>query len=223
MKIESGDDAGHREALHQHALDEFAGGKIGERGVEGQHDGAVEARAGEQPQLLALVAQPEQRIVGTEIAARMRLERERRGRHRQRARAGDGLADHRAMAAMHAVEIADRDHRALERARVRRCRGRSRRTVSGRRPCGCAGRGCKRLPCRPAAAPKSSGQRPQAGFARPGTETTASPSSTILPSINASQCRRTLRPSATSSTTSTITVTTSPIFTGAWKFSVCER
>jgi len=49
---------------------------------------------------------------------------------------------------------------------------------------------------------------------RPGTETTASPSSTSLPSTRASQCRRTMRPFAVNSATSTVTSTTSPILTG---------
>src|SRR5216683_3635114 len=64
---------------------------------------------------------------------------------------------------------------------------------------------------------------PTGVVARPGTETTASPSSTNRPSTRASQARRTLRPSGTSSTTSTDTVTTSPILTGAWKFKVWDR
>ena len=58
---------------------------------------------------------------------------------------------------------------------------------------------------------------------RAGTETIASPSSTSLPSTLASHCSRTMRPLAVNSTTSTMTSTTSPIFTGPWKFSVCER
>ena len=43
----------------------------------------------------------------------MRLEGQRRGRTAEAACARHRGADHRAMAAMHALEIADRDHRAL--------------------------------------------------------------------------------------------------------------
>ena len=53
---------------------------------------------------------------------------------------------------------------------------------------------------------------------RGGTDTTASPSSTSLPSTRASQASRTTRPFGVSSTTSTVTSTTSPILTGPWKF-----
>jgi len=43
----------------------------------------------------------------------MRLERHRDGRAPERSRARDRGVDHRAMAAMHAVEIADRRDRTL--------------------------------------------------------------------------------------------------------------
>src|SRR5258707_2663545 len=101
------------------------------------------------------------------------------------------------MAAVHPVEIADGEHAALEGIKARPV----------------VARGDERL--------GRLGGHASAG--RPGTETTASPSSTTVPSTIASQAIRTRWPLSTSSLTSTMTVTTSPILTGAWKFSDCDR
>ena len=51
---------------------------------------------------------------GIEEGARMRLEGQRRRRPAQRLGAADGGADHGAVAAVHAVEIADGDDRAAQ-------------------------------------------------------------------------------------------------------------
>ena len=115
MEIEADHGAGDGEPLDQDALDEILGAERRQRGVEGQHDRAVEPGRRQQPQLVALVGEPEQRLVGPEEAARMRLEGQRRRRPAQRRGALARGRDHRPVAAMHAVEIADGDHRAAQR------------------------------------------------------------------------------------------------------------
>ena len=72
-----------------------------------------------------------------------------------------------------------------------------------------------------ASRPRAGGKRHPRGFG--GIATQASPSITALPSTRHSQKKRALRRSATSSTTSTRAVTTSPILTGARKVKVWER
>ena len=86
MEIEADRDAGDREPLDQDALDEFLGAERRQRRVEAQHDRAVEPGRRQQPQLVALVGQPEQRLLRAEEAARMRLEGQRRRRPAERAR-----------------------------------------------------------------------------------------------------------------------------------------
>ncbi len=75
-------DGGARDAepMQQDVVDEVLGRGLRQRGVEGQHDRAVEPGAGEQAQLGALVGQAEQRLLRPEEAARMRLEGQRRSR-----------------------------------------------------------------------------------------------------------------------------------------------
>ena len=60
-------------------------------------------------------SEPEQRFIGIEEGTRMRLEGERSGRLAERARPRQRRRDHRFVAAMHPVEIADGDGRAAER------------------------------------------------------------------------------------------------------------
>ena len=92
----------------------------GERGVELHHDGAVERGRREEPQLGVGIGEPEQRLVRRKEGARMRLEGEHCRRAPEPVGARHRSADHRAMAAMHALEIADREHRAPKRAGMRR-------------------------------------------------------------------------------------------------------
>jgi hypothetical protein len=80
-----------------------------------QHDRAVEPGRGQKPQLRALVGEAEQRLVVAKKNAGMRLEGERRGSPPQRLGARQRGRDHGAVAAMHAVEIADGDDGAVER------------------------------------------------------------------------------------------------------------
>ena len=63
MKIEADDDAGDGEASDQNARDEILGRQTRQRRVEAQHDRAVEPGGGQEPQLRALVGEPEQRLV----------------------------------------------------------------------------------------------------------------------------------------------------------------
>ena len=63
MKIKADRRAADGEPLDQNPFDELLGGEAGERRVEGEHDRAVEAGRGEEPQLAGLVGQPEQRLV----------------------------------------------------------------------------------------------------------------------------------------------------------------
>ena len=120
MKVEADGDAGDGKSIDQYARHEILGGKARERGVEPQHDRAGEAGRGQQAQLRAFVREAEQRLVRTEEGAGMRFEGQRRGRPGERLGARQRGRDHRPVAAMHAVEIADGDDRAVERV-VRGC------------------------------------------------------------------------------------------------------
>ena len=90
------------------ARDEIGGFERGERAIELHHDRAVERGGREEPELGVAIAEPEQRLVRREEGARMRIEGEDRGGAAEPARPGNRGGDHRAMAAMHALEIADR-------------------------------------------------------------------------------------------------------------------
>src|SRR5262249_14129945 len=102
------------EAMQQHVVHKVLGRGFRERGVEGEHDGAVKPRAREQAQLGAIVGQAEQRLLWAKEAAWMRLEGQRRRWSAERARAGERCSDHSAVAAMYAIEIADGDDGAFE-------------------------------------------------------------------------------------------------------------
>ena len=84
--------------------------------------------------LVALARELEQRVLRPQEKPRMRLEGQRRGLAGRAPRARERRADHGAMAAMHAVEIADRHHGAAQRADDgrRRARHESRRVDIGR-------------------------------------------------------------------------------------------
>ena len=107
-EVVADDDVADAEPLDEHVGDEVVGRQAGERRVEGEHDGEVEAEALEQRELLRQAAS------GGSAAprgGRTRAGAARRSARRpaRRARApyrGSG-AQQRLMAAMHAVEIAD--------------------------------------------------------------------------------------------------------------------
>ena len=118
MEVVADHRAADRVAIEQHFRDEIGGLERGERAVELHHDGAVERGGRKQPQLGVAIGEPEQRLVRRKECPRMRLEGEHRGRAAEPPRARHRGADHRAMAAMHALEIADRNHRTSQRART---------------------------------------------------------------------------------------------------------
>ena len=62
MEVEADRRPAYREAFDQDAADEFIGGKPCQRGVECEHDRAVEAARGEEPQFRGFVGQPEQAV-----------------------------------------------------------------------------------------------------------------------------------------------------------------
>ena len=111
-EIVADDDAGDLQARDQDLLDEGFGRSAGHRLVERQHIQQVDPERFELAHLGAQRRQPERCLLGPEPGARMGLEGQHAGR---RTRAPGGLdrgADHRAVALMHPVEIADRDDRA---------------------------------------------------------------------------------------------------------------
>src|SRR5262249_43810387 len=114
MKIEADGDTCDVKACEENATNKVLRRQAGERRVEAQHDRAGKSGRGQEPQLRALVGEAEQRLLGSEETARMRLEGERRGWPGERLGARQRCRDHRAMPAMHAVEITDGDDRAVE-------------------------------------------------------------------------------------------------------------
>jgi len=103
--------AGEREALHQHLGDEGLRRERRQRLVEGHDQHAVEAGRGEEAQLRLRVGEPEQRLVGAQHQPRVRLEGDGRRRALEAVRALERRRHHRLVAAVDAVEIADRDDR----------------------------------------------------------------------------------------------------------------
>ena len=105
-------DMGDLEPLAQHLDDEGLGALARQLAVEMQHEEMVEADRLELAHLDAKGRQAEGRRVGREEFARVRLE----GHHRVAGPELAGMArrggDHRVVATMDAVEIADRDYRA---------------------------------------------------------------------------------------------------------------
>ena len=116
MKVKADSRPAHGETLDQDAGDECFRGKLRQGLVERQHDGAVEAGGGEEPQFGGFIGQPKQRLAGIEKGARVRLKGQRRRRAAKRCGPRLGGGDDGFMTAMHAIEIADGDHRAAQSA-----------------------------------------------------------------------------------------------------------
>jgi hypothetical protein len=114
VEVEADHRPGDGEALHQDVGDEPFGGEVGQRRVEGEQDRAVEAGRREQPQLRGLGTQQERRRIRLKECARMRLEGQDRGGPVRGMGALHGGRDHGAMAAVHAVKVADSNHRAAQ-------------------------------------------------------------------------------------------------------------
>ena len=96
---------------------EVPGRQAGEFGIKGDDDGGVDTERFEQFQLLFRAGQGERRFFRQEELRRVRREGADEGRPALVPRPGDGSADHRLMAAMHAVESAKGDHSATKRCR----------------------------------------------------------------------------------------------------------
>ncbi len=120
------------QAADQDAGDEILRRGGGKLGVETHDEGAVEPGRGQQPQLVALAGELEQRLLRPEKLPRMRREGERGRRPLQAAARAQRGADHGAVAAMHAVEIADRHHGAGERPGLKGAAGTARDMEGGR-------------------------------------------------------------------------------------------
>src|SRR5665213_1444731 len=118
MEIETDGRAADAEAPDQNVLDKISGGGGGKLGVEIHHDGAIEPARRQQPQPVAVARQLEQRVLRPQEQPRMRREGQSRGLAPERLGACASGADHSAMAAVHAVEIADRHNGAMQRADI---------------------------------------------------------------------------------------------------------
>ena len=101
-------DVARAKSLQQDVVDEGIGRQRGERLVEALRQHGLHAVLAQQPDLCRRQGEAEGAGVGHEEAARMRLEGERDQRRAQRARPFAGMRQQRLVAAMHAVEIAER-------------------------------------------------------------------------------------------------------------------
>jgi hypothetical protein len=114
VKIKPDGRAPDAEPADQGARDEFLGSLRRERGIECQHQCPAQPGCRKQPQLLRFAGEAEDRIAGAQHVARVRLECHRDRRRADRRCARLRRLDDGAVAAMHAVEIADRRDRAPE-------------------------------------------------------------------------------------------------------------
>ena len=101
-------------ASDEHVLDELARGQVRELLVESEHERRVDAGLGEQLQLLVDADEVLGADLGPQQRQRVAVERDRD----DAGAAGGGIhprpIDHRAVAGVHAVELADRDDRRAE-------------------------------------------------------------------------------------------------------------
>ena len=114
VKIIAGDNPANLETADENLADEILGRHGGERGVEGKDDHPGNTGARQRNRLGLLRGEPKNRIRLEEKIGRMRLEGEHGARPPEPARDRLGAFEHRDMAAVDAIEIADRDDRALK-------------------------------------------------------------------------------------------------------------
>jgi len=119
MKVMADRSAGNRKSPYKGTLDEVLGGLARERGIEFHDYGAIEIGRRKQTKLVGLVSEPKECILGLKKGPRMRLERERRCRSSKHAGARGCGADDFAVAAVDAIEIAERDDSPFEGACIR--------------------------------------------------------------------------------------------------------
>ncbi len=118
MEIEANGRAADAETAHENLLDEFFRRGRHQRRVEGHDDGAIESGACKQAQLVALARKLEQRVLRPQELSRVRREGERRSLAVELSRSCARGVDHGAVAAVHAVEIADGDDGPVQRSIV---------------------------------------------------------------------------------------------------------
>ena len=113
-KTGAGHDVADAEAFDQNIDHKILGGTSRHHLVEVQADHEIEANIGQMAGLLAKRRQAKRHGRGLEEFARMRFEGNDAPRFVGVARDGAGPVDHRTMAAMHAVEIAQRHNSAAQ-------------------------------------------------------------------------------------------------------------
>ena len=112
-------DVARAQPRQQHVVDEGVGRQGRERLVEVLRQHGLHAVLAQQPDLCRRQGEAERAGVGHEEAARMRLEGERDQRRAQRPGPFAGMRQQRLVAAMHAVEVAERHGAALPLGRRR--------------------------------------------------------------------------------------------------------
>ena len=115
MKIEPDRRAADTERAGKNFRDEILRRRCRKRRVERHHNGSVETGGGKQAQLVAFTGELKQGLLRPQEQPRVRREGQCRRLAAERTGALERGPDHRAMAAMHAVEIADRHHGAGQR------------------------------------------------------------------------------------------------------------
>jgi hypothetical protein len=116
-KVPSDEQPRRAQAMDDVGLDETLSGERRQRRVEARHVYAAHARGGHQLQLVAQPREPRRCGCRGEKLARMRLEGEHASIEPQFARARHRAREHRLMAAVHAVEIANGERQPLARGR----------------------------------------------------------------------------------------------------------
>jgi len=114
VEIVTDDDTGCTEFLPEQSLDESGRRRAGKAGVEAAHEGTVEPELAKDRELRRLGGEAEQGLLRREELARMRLEGQDGRRRAPRPGLPDRDRDQRPMAAVDAVEIADRQDRAAQ-------------------------------------------------------------------------------------------------------------
>jgi hypothetical protein len=109
VKIKAHADAGDRKPLKEDSGDEIMRAQGSKVAVKRQHNGTVETRSGKQAQFRMLVGEPEQWLVRSKEAARVRFECQRRCRPVELPGALDRCGNDRAVPAMNTIKIANRE------------------------------------------------------------------------------------------------------------------
>jgi hypothetical protein len=147
-EIEADHDVAHAEAAGQHVVHELLGRLAQQVFVEGEREQVRDAELGQQARLDPKRREARRRAVGRQDLARMGLEGDHAKRRLKLLRTRTRRLDQGAMPAVHAVEIADRDH--LVQGGLRQAPIAAVNLHGGLMPAGCCG--CKGLQSRSALA-----------------------------------------------------------------------